>query len=50
MGGRKGDIIVRPLLVLHPSGARKVDLDFIVVGLKSLYEVCISALTSCGVF
>jgi hypothetical protein len=50
-GGAEGDIIVRPLLVLHPSGAaREAGLDSIVVGSKSLYGACISALTFRGVF
>ena len=37
MGGWKGDIIVRLLLVLHPIDAREAGLDSIVVGLKSMY-------------
>jgi len=49
-GGAEGDIIVRPLLVLRPSGAREASLHSIVVGSKSLYGACISALMFRGVF
>ena len=48
--GAKGDIILRPLLGLGPTGAREAGLDSIVVSLKSLSGACISALTFRGVF
>ena len=45
-----GNSIVRPLRLGYPRGATEAGLDSIVVGSKSLYAVCISALTFHRVF